>query len=131
MKRKYCNPRRSIAPNANKLPCSSVWVAMKKGMDTFNGGSRWLVGRDSSLSVWYSNWTQKGSLRQLIQGPITQEASLLEMKDFMLDIGWAWEKILFELPHDIKMLIQATSTTFTRRGVDKLAWEILLKAYLS
>ena len=90
-----------------------------------------MVGRDSSLSVWYSNWTQKGSLRQLIQGPITQEASLLEMKDFMLDTGWAWEKIPFELPHDIKMLIQATSTAFTRRGVDKLAWEILLKAYLS
>ena len=40
----------------------------------------------------------------------------------MLDTGWAWEKIPFELPHDIKMLIQATSTAFTRRGVDKLAW---------
>ena len=48
---------------------------MKKGMDTFNKGSRWLVGRDSGLNVWQSNWTNGGSLRGLIQGPITREAS--------------------------------------------------------
>ena len=81
-----------------------------------------MVGKDSSLNGWHSNWTQKGSLRQLIQGPITQEASLLEIKDFMLDTGWAWEKIPFELPQDIKMLIQATPMILTSRGVDKLAW---------
>ena len=46
----------------------------------------------------------------------------MEMKDFMLDTGWAWEKIPFKLPHDIKMLIQATPIAFTSRGVDKLAW---------
>ena len=39
----------------------------------------------------------------------------------MLDTGWAWEKIPFELPYDIKMLIQATPIAFTCRGVDKLA----------
>ena len=122
LKRKYCSPRRSIARNANKLPCSSVWAAMKKGMNTFDEGCRWIVGRDSSLSVWNSNWTQRGPLRHLIQGPITQEARLLEMKDFMLHTGWAWDKIPLELPYDIKMLIQATPTAHTCRGVDKVAW---------
>ena len=48
---------------------------MKKGMDTFNKGSRWMVGRDSGLNVWQSNWTNGDSLRGLILGPITREAS--------------------------------------------------------
>ena len=98
-----------------KLPCSAVWAAMKKGMDTFNRCSRWMVGRDSRLSVWYSSWTQKGPLRQLIQGPFTQEVGLLEIRDFMLDTGWDWDRIPFELPQEIKMVIQATPTAFTSR----------------
>ena len=122
LKKKYCSGRRSNAHNANALPCSSVWAAMKKGMDTFNRGSRWMVGRDSNLSVWYSNWTLRGSLRQLIQGPLTYEASLLEIKDFLVDTGWDWQKIPFELPHDVKTMIQATPIALTSRGVDKLAW---------
>ena len=60
---------------------------MKKGMDTFNKGSRWLGGRDSGLNVWQSNWTNEGSLRGSIQDPITREASQLEVKDFMIDTG--------------------------------------------
>ena len=95
---------------------------MKKGMDTFNKGSRWLVGKESGLNVWQNNWTNGGSLRALIQGPITGEASLLEVKDFMMDMGWDWGKIPFELPLEIRRLIQATPVTLLSRGVDKLAW---------
>ena len=29
-----------------------------------------MIGRDSNLSFWYDNWTYKGLLRQLIQGPL-------------------------------------------------------------
>lgn len=71
LKMKYCNKRRRVAVNANKLPCSFIWTTMKKGRDTFNKGSRWLVGKDSGLSVWHSNWTNEDTLRELIQGPIT------------------------------------------------------------
>ena len=91
-------------------------------MDTFNKGSRWLVGRDSGLNVWQSNWTNGGSLRGLIQGPIMREASQLEVKDFMIDTGWDWGKIPFELPIEVKRLIQATLMTLLSRGVDKLVW---------
>ena len=56
LKMKYCNQRRRVAANANKLPCSSIWSAMKRGRDTFNKGSRWQVGKDSVLNVWHSNW---------------------------------------------------------------------------
>lgn len=121
-KMKYCNQRRRVAVNANKLPCSSIWTAMKKGRDTFNKGSRWLVGKDSRLSVWHGNWTNGGTLRELIQGPITQEASLLEVKDILLDMGWDWGRIPFEMSLEIKRMIQAIPVTIMSRGTDKLAW---------
>ena len=54
------------AANPHKLPCSSIWAVMKKGMDIFTKGSRWMVGRDSNLSVWHSNWLSKGTLRSVI-----------------------------------------------------------------
>ena len=95
---------------------------MKKGMDTFNKGSRWLGGRDSGLNVWQSNWTNGDSFRGLIQDPITREASQLEVKDFMIDTGWDWGKIPFDLPIEVRRLIQATPVTLLSRGVDKLAW---------
>ena len=43
LKMKNCSQRRKEAANADTLPCSSTWIAMKKGVDTFNKGSRWLV----------------------------------------------------------------------------------------
>ena len=58
----------------------------------------------------------------MIQGPITREASQLEVKDFMIDTGWDWGKIPFELPIKVRRLIQATPVTLLSRGVDKLAW---------
>ena len=71
---------------------------MKKGMDTFNKGSRWLVGKESGLNVWQNNWTNGGSLRALIQGPITREASLLEVKDFMMDMVGIGERSPLSFP---------------------------------
>ena len=75
LRRKYCSGRRMRATNPHKLPCSSIWAAMKKGMDIFNKGSRWLVGRDSNLNVWHSNWLSKGTLRSYIQGPLPREVN--------------------------------------------------------
>lgn len=40
LKMKYHSQRRRAVANPNKLPCSSVWAAMKKGMDTFQKGCR-------------------------------------------------------------------------------------------
>jgi len=48
-----------------------------------------------------------GPLRKLIQGPISQEANLLEIKETMLDVGWDLEKITFELPDEVMGLICA------------------------
>lgn len=45
LKMKYYSQRRRIAANVDKLLCSPIWPAMKKGMDTFNKGSSgwWVV----------------------------------------------------------------------------------------
>ena len=44
------------------------------------------------------------------------------VKDFLKDTGWDWKGLSFELPLDIKMLIQATPIVITSRGCDKIAW---------
>lgn len=47
---KYCNNRRINALNPDKLPCSHVWSANKKGREVFTKGSMWMVGRDNKLN---------------------------------------------------------------------------------
>ena len=53
---------------------------------------------------------------------MSQEASQLEINDIILDYDWDWDKLSFDLPVEIKMLIQATPIAFTTRRSDKLAW---------
>ena len=50
LRSKYCNRQRLNAKNPAKLPCSNVWLAMKKCEDIFRKGTRWVVGRNSELS---------------------------------------------------------------------------------
>ncbi|KAL0003965.1 hypothetical protein SO802_011526 [Lithocarpus litseifolius] len=85
-------------------------------------GCRWLVTKNSNLNIWHNNWTNGGPLRKLIQGPISQEANRLKVKDIMLDVGWDWEKLTFELPDEVKGLIRAIPTSTLGGGSDKLAW---------
>ena len=40
----------------------------------------------------------------------------------MTDTGWDWDKIPFDFPTDIKLLIQATPISMTDRGSDRLTW---------
>ena len=122
LRKKYCLGRRLNATNPTSLLCSSIWAAMKKGMGTFEKGSRWSVGRESKLNLWYSYWLNKGPLRSLIQGPLSREANKLEVKDFLKDTGWDWNGLSVELPLDIQMLIKATPIAMTSRGCDKITW---------
>lgn len=49
---KYGNARRLNSRNNDKLPCSRVWSAMKKGAEVFHKGVRRTVGRESNLNLW-------------------------------------------------------------------------------
>lgn len=46
----------------------------------------------------------------------------MEVRDLMLDTGWDWEKLSFELPVDIKRMMLAIPTIVLGGEVDKLAW---------
>ena len=48
LRAKYCNSRRSASPNADRLPCSRIWAAMKKGREfSMQVACGWLVGKAS------------------------------------------------------------------------------------
>ena len=102
---KYHNNRRLNASNPDRLPCSQVWIAIKRGKETFKKCSLMMISKDSNVSFWRGNWLNKGPLRNLIQRPLPQGASQLEVKDVLIDTGWDWSKIPFELPLDVKSLI--------------------------
>ena len=122
LRQKYCNSRRVNASNVNRIPCSLIWRAMKKGMDTFNKGVMWTIGRDSTLNFWFDNWMAQGPLHHLIQGPLTEEATQLKVKDVLTNVVWQWDQISFDLPSELKSLIQAILVSVVSRGSDKLAW---------
>ena len=45
----------------------------------------------------------------------------MKIKDIMLDVGWDWEKLTFELPDEVKGLICAIPILTLEGGSDKLA----------
>lgn len=81
-----------------------------------------MISRDSNISFWGGNWLSKGPLRNLIHEPLTQDAIHLEIKDVLTDMGWDWSLIPFDLPLDIKSLVQAIPTPITSRGRDRISW---------
>lgn len=121
LRQKYCNYLRERAINADKLPCSQTWATIKRGREVFSKGSMWMVSRGSNLSFWLGNWTKRGPIRHLIHSPLALEALHWEVKDVVMDKGWDWDKIPFDLPTDIKLLIQATPVSLTEKGSDRLA----------
>ena len=81
-----------------------------------------MISRDSNISFQRGNWLSKGPLRNLIHGPLTQDATHLEIKDVLTDTGWDWSLVPFDLLLDIKSLFQAIPTPVTNRGRDIISW---------
>ena len=122
LRHKYCNQRSNSSINANKLRCSQIWKAVKKGRGTSNEGSMWTIGMDSKLSFWWDNWTGLGPLHYMIQGPLTRGADQWKVCDIISELRWDWEQIPFDLPLKVKSIIQATPISFASRGQHRLAW---------
>jgi len=122
LKAKYGSNRRISSKDLNCLPCSQTWKGMKRGADLFWQGSRWVIGRDSNLSFWYDNWTHKGPLRQLIQGPLPLGVSDWKVKDIVALGGWKWGLVPFVVPQDLKLEIQAIPYALVTSSVDRLMW---------
>ena len=103
------------------LPGSRVWSAVKKGADTFNRGVKWVVGSNSNLRFWFDHWLFEGSVRQMIQGPLSLADQHLRIKDILKDGFWDWDCLSYEIPQHIKYIIQATPCALTSMGGDRLA----------
>ena len=82
----------------------------------------WTIGRESTLSFWHGNWTPKGPFCRLIHSPLSREGEQLKVKDVVVDLGWDWHRLQFDVPTEIKAMIQATPVSITNRGGDKLVW---------
>lgn len=100
---------------------------MKRGVDLFRQGSRWVIGRDSNLNFWHDNWTHKGPIRQLIQCPLPMGVSDWKVKDIASIGGWNWELIPFDVPQELKLEIQAIPYALAARSMDRIAWKDSLR----
>ena len=98
IKVKYYSTRRINSRNPSSLPCSQIWKGIKKDTDLFRQGSRWVIGRESNLSFWYDNWSHKGPLRHLIQGPLPFGVAEWKVKDLAAIGGWNWDMVPFDIP---------------------------------
>ena len=47
----------------------------------FKEGLKWIVGKDSNLSVWFDKWMNKGALRSMLVGPLNKDEDHLLLKD--------------------------------------------------
>ena len=96
---------------------------MGGGGGVFKKGIRWILGRNSTLSAWHDNWMPNGSLRTIIQGPLTVEDEALKVKDIFGLQGWDWSKVSFQLPTQVLMDINSIpfSIRADQRG-DRLTW---------
>ena len=117
--RRQGNNPRSISSYSS---CSPTWAGLKKGVDIFSKGSKWLVGKNSILSLWFDKWLNIGTLRSLISGPLNKGEDNLMLKDISGFFGWNWEGLSFEFPAQIQLEIKATPLPFSNQGGDRLFW---------
>ena len=96
---------------------------MKKGEEIFRKGIKWIPRYESSLSFWHDSWSNLGILRNIIQGPLTDESFNLRIKDVAELGGWNSDLLHIELPKEVRKELQATPISYIRRNEDKLAWK--------
>ena len=83
--RKYCSVERMRAREPDRLPCSPNWRAIKAGFQTFANGICWGVRNGERIKVWTDSWIRGSSLRELIEGPLTQREVDMKVPEFLLD----------------------------------------------
>ena len=66
---------------------SSTWAGIKKGEDIISKGAKWVVGKDSGLSLWFDKWLTKGTLRSRISGPLNRGEDKVRLRDISSFLG--------------------------------------------
>ena len=121
---KYCNHQRLNSRNVDKLPYSRTWKGLVKGEETFRKGTKWLPGFESKMDFWYDNWSKFGPLRSIIHGPLSQESSILKIKDVAdYTSRWNWPIIQMELLDEVIRELKAIPIPLSDRVEDRLVWK--------
>ena len=93
-------------------------------MEVFKKGIRWIPGRNNELSLSHDSWTTNGSLRSLIQGPLTVEEEELKVRDVLGPDGWDWSNLSIQIPDSVLLEIQSIPYSMTsNNGDDRLTWK--------
>ena len=122
LSKKYC--MRSRTPNhlLKSRTCSTTWAAMKKGADMSIEGSKWIAGTNSNLSFWSDKWLSRGTMRNLIEGPLNQGEDQLLFKDIVGFNGWNWHALSFFISKQLALEIKATPLPFSSTCEDRISW---------
>ena len=86
-------------------------------------GLKWNVKNGALINFWNDFWLPSGSVRSLIQGPLSREEEQLTVKQSFEQNGeWNPRKISFELPDQINNTIRATPLSYNLNAEDSLTW---------
>ena len=109
----------------DKLLASPNWRAIKAGFQAFAEGICWGVGDENKIQLWSDCKIRGNSLRELIEGPLTQPENDLKLFEMILEQGqgWKWEILSFELPRCINDKIRAIPRYQVGRGEDIIIWK--------
>ena len=88
----------------------------------FKEGLKWIVGKDSNLSVWFNKWMNKGTLRSMLVGPLNKDEDHLQLKDVANLHGWKWDKLSFVIPKPLAPDIKATPIPLSAARIDHISW---------
>ena len=102
--------------------CSTTWAGLRKGEATFLNGYKWIARRNSSLSLCFDKWMNKGTLRSLIAGPLNKGEENLRLKDISNFFCWNWDGLSFEFTKSLLLKMKATSLPFSNQGKDRISW---------
>ena len=58
----------------------------------------------------------------MIHGPLSLADQQLKIQDILKDGTWDWSCLSFEIPQNIKFIIQATLCALNSTGGDRIAW---------
>ena len=73
------------ARDPDKLPCSPNWRAIKASFQTFADGICSGVENGERINTWSDSWIRGSSLRESIEGPLTQREVDMKLSELLLD----------------------------------------------
>ncbi|KAL0013403.1 hypothetical protein SO802_000472 [Lithocarpus litseifolius] len=88
----------------------------------FLEGTKWIVGKNSQLSLWFDKWLDRGPLRSLIAGPLNKGEGGMMLKDVVSFLGWNWLNCSFVFPERLMLEMKATPVSFSAQISDRITW---------